>query len=260
MKKKILVLDVGGTNVKVLLSGQKTPLKIPSGSGLTASKMVADVKHATAGWKYDAITIGFPAPVIRGKVLKEPANLGRGWLRFDFEKAFRKPVRIINDAAMQALGSYEGGTMLFLGLGTGLGSALIVDGALAPMEIAHMPFRKGEYEDYVGLRGTKKYGKRKWRKYVFEIAAILKAGLVADYVVFGGGQTKLLKKIPDGCRLGSNDKAFAGGQRLWDDLVSVRSARRGAPRRGRAPIVGTAPAAEESVAPAPAETVGAETP
>ena len=258
MNKKILVLDVGGTNVKVLLTGQRTPLKIPSGSELSARRMVADVKKATAGWKYDAITIGLPAPVIRGKVLREPANLGPGWLRFDFEKAFRKPVRVINDAAMQALGSYEGGTMLFLGLGTGLGSALIVDGALAPMEIAHMPFRKGTYEDYLGLRGYKKHGKRKWRKHVFEIAAILKGGLVADYVVFGGGQTKLLKKVPEGCRLGSNDKAFAGGQRLWvsDDSKPARPARRRP--RPRAPLAAATPA--ENAAPPPVETVSVETP
>jgi len=257
MKKKILVLDVGGTNIKVLLTGQKTPLKIPSGSRLTASRMVADVKKATEGWKYDAVSIGFPAPVIRGRVLKEPANLGSGWLRFDFEKAFKKPVHVINDAAMQALGSYEGGTMLFLGLGTGLGSALIVDGALAPMEIAHMPFRKGTYEDHVGLRGYKKYGKRKWRKYVFEIARILKAGLVADYVVFGGGQTKLLKRIPDGCRLGSNDKAFVGGQRLWDDFKPARPARRAARNRASRRDVAAPPPetpAPAADAPVPAET------
>jgi predicted NBD/HSP70 family sugar kinase len=243
MKKKILVLDVGGTNVKVLLTGQRTPLRIPSGTGLSARRMVAAVQQATQGWKYDAVTIGIPAPVIRGRILKEPANLGSGWMRFDFEKAFRKPVRIINDAAMQALGSYVGGTMLFLGLGTGLGSALIVDGALAPMEIAHMPFRKGTYEDYVGLRGYKKHGKRKWRKYVFEVAAILKAGLVADYVVFGGGQTKLLKRVPDACRLGSNDKAFTGGQRLWEQAPKpAKRASRPLPRRRRPIIAVPAPA------------------
>lgn len=217
MKKRILVLDVGGTNVKVLLSGQKTPLKIPSGPALTATRMVAEVKKAAHGWKYDAVTIGFPAAVVRGKILHEPKNLGRGWVRFDFQKAFKKPVKIINDAAMQALGSYDGGTMLFLGLGTGLGSALVVDGVLAPMELAHLPFRKGEYEDYVGLRGYKKYGKKRWRKHVAEVVALLKAGLVADYVVLGGGQTKVLKKLPAGCRAGSNFNAFIGGQRVWDE-------------------------------------------
>jgi len=217
MKKRILVLDVGGTNVKVLLPGHKVPIKIPSGSKLTPRVMVADVQKTARQAKYDAVTIGFPAAVVRGRILHEPHNLGRGWVRFDFEKAFKKPVRIINDAAMQALGSYEGGTMLFLGLGTGLGSALIVDGVLAPLELAHVPYREGEYEDYVGLRGYEKYGKRKWRKLVREVVRVLKAGLVADYVVLGGGQSKRLKKLPDGCRLGSNLNAFVGGQRVWEE-------------------------------------------
>lgn len=217
MKKRILVIDVGGTNVKLLLPGHKVPIKIPSGSKMTPRAMATAVKKATARAKYDAVTIGFPAAVVRGKILHEPVNLGGGWVRFDFQKAFKKPVKIINDAAMQALGSYDGGTMLFLGLGTGLGSALIVDGALAPMELAHLPYRDGEYEDYVGLRGYKKYGKRKWRKHVKDVVRVLKAGLVADYVVLGGGQTKVLKKLPEGCRLGSNSNAFIGGQRVWSE-------------------------------------------
>jgi polyphosphate glucokinase len=254
MKKRILVLDVGGTNVKVLLPGHKTPIKIPSGSGLNPREMVAAVKQAAAKARYDAITIGFPAAVVRGRILHEPHNLGRGWVRFDFEKAFGKPVKVINDAAMQALGSYEGGTMLFLGLGTGLGSALIVDGALAPLELAHVPYRSGEYEDYVGLRGYKKYGKRKWRKLVREVVRVLRAGLVADYVVLGGGQTKLLKKLPDGCRLGDNLNAFVGGQRVWDEAARRpqprrRSVKQAAPQSESAPV--EVPAAELEPAPVP---------
>ena len=236
MKKRILVIDVGGTNVKLLLPGHKVPIKIPSGSKMTPRSMAALVQNAARGAAYDAVTIGFPAAVVRGKILHEPANLGRGWVRFDFQRAFGKPVKIINDAAMQALGSYEGGTMLFLGLGTGLGSALIVDGALAPMELAHLPYRDGEYEDFVGLRGYKKYGKRKWRKHVREVVRVLKAGLVADYVVLGGGQTKVLKKLPDGCRLGSNSNAFIGGQRVWDESAMPSPRKTGAKTAARSAI------------------------
>ena len=217
MKKRILVLDVGGTNVKLLLPGHKVPIKIPSGAKFNPRELVAEVAEVAKRAKYDAVTIGFPAAVVRGRILHEPHNLGRGWVRFDFEKAFKKPVKIINDAAMQALGSYEDGTMLFLGLGTGLGSALIVDGVLAPLELAHVPYREGEYEDYVGLRGYEKYGKRKWRKHVKEVVRLRKAGLVADYVVLGGGQSKALKKLPEGCRLGDNANAFLGGQRVWSE-------------------------------------------
>jgi hypothetical protein len=253
MKKRILVLDVGGTNVKVLLPGHKVPIKIPSGSGLNPREMVAAVKQVAAKSRYDAVTIGFPAAVVRGRILHEPHNLGRGWVRFDFEKAFGKPVKVINDAAMQALGSYEGGTMLFLGLGTGLGSALIVDGALAPLELAHVPYRSGEYEDYVGLRGYKKYGKRKWRKLVREVVRVLKTGLVADYVVLGGGQTKLLKKLPDGCRLGNNLNAFVGGQRLWGEPDRRSQPRRRAGKRAasRDESAGAPEAPNEQPEPAP---------
>jgi hypothetical protein len=222
MKNRILVIDVGGTNVKVLLPGRKVPIKIPSGSNMTAQAMALAVKKAIRGVAFDAVTIGLPAAVVRGKVLHDPKNLGKGWARFDFQKAFRKPVKVINDAAMQAMGSYDGGTMLFIGLGTGLGSALVIDGVLAPMELAHLPFRKGEsYEDYVGLRGYERYGKKKWRKHVAEVTHLLKTALVADYVVLGGGQTKLLKKLPDGCRLGDNFNAFIGGQRVWEDLAQL---------------------------------------
>jgi len=252
---KILVIDVGGTNVKVLLPGHKVPIKIPSGTKFNPRELVAAVGKVARLAKYDAVTIGFPAAVVRGRILHEPHNLGRGWVRFDFEKAFKKPVKIINDAAMQALGSYEDGTMLFLGLGTGLGSALIVDGVLAPLELAHVPYRAGEYEDYVGLRGYEKYGKRKWRKLVLEVVRVLKAGLVADYVVLGGGQSKLLKKLPDGCRLGSNLNAFVGGQRVWDE-----PARRAQPKpraakaaKSHEPAPAEPPAVEAEAAPAQVE-------
>lgn len=215
MKRRILVIDVGGTNVKILMRGRRSRVKIPSGPRMTPRRLVAAVKAATRGWRYDAITIGVPTPVVNDAVAEEPANLGRGWVRFDFARAFRKPVHLLNDAAMQALGSYHGGKMLFLGLGTGLGSALVVDGVVVPLELAHLPFRKGEYEDYLGVRGCKKYGGRRWRKYVDEVARLLKAGLVADYVVLGGGNAKLLKKLPRDCRLGSNTNALAGGIRAW---------------------------------------------
>jgi hypothetical protein len=256
-KKRILVCDVGGTNLKMLVPGHKVPLKIPSGSKYGPRDLVAAVKLATRKFRYDAVTIGFPAPVVRGRILHEPHNLGRGWVRFDFTKALGKPVKIINDAAMQALGSYEGGTMLFLGLGTGLGSALIVDGSLTPLELAHVPYRGGEYEDYVGLRGYEKYGKRKWRKLVRQIVGIFKAGLVADYVVLGGGQAKLLKKLPDGCRLGSNLNAFVGGQRLWDE-PDARAPKRRAVKRRPAAQAGPleVPAAELEPEPAAAPEGG----
>ncbi len=257
MKKRILVLDVGGTNLKILLPGHKVPLKVPSGAKYTPREMVNAVKQAAAKARFDAVTIGFPAPVVRGRILQEPHNLGRGWVRFDFEKAFGKPVKVINDAAMQALGSYEGGTMLFLGLGTGLGSALVVDGALTPLELAHVPYRAGEYEDYVGLRGYEKYGKRKWRKLVREVVRVLKAGLVADYVVLGGGQSKLLKKLPDGCRLGNNLNAFVGGQRLWEEPTrrtqpKRRAAKRAAARDETAPLDVPAGELEPEPEPTPA--------
>ncbi len=216
MSKRVLVLDVGGTNLKLLLTGDKEPTKVPSGPTFTPQALVAAVKSVLKDKSFDAVSMGFPAAIVGGKILHEPANLGPGWMKFDFQKALGKPVKLINDAAMQALGSYEGGTLLFLGLGTGLGSALVVDGKVAPLELAHLPYRSGEYEDYVGLRGYKKYGKKKWRKNVAAVAALLKNGLVADYVVLGGGQTKLLKTMPAGCRRGDNFNAFKGGQRVWD--------------------------------------------
>ena len=190
--------------------------KIPSGPTMTAKKMVRLVRKAVAGWKYAAISIGYPGPVLHGKPVSEPRNLGGGWVGFDFRKAFGRPVKLINDAAMQALGSYTRGRMLFLGLGTGLGSALIVDGVIEPMELAHLPYKKGRtYEDYVGAAALKRSGKKKWRRDVRKVITLLKRALQADTVVVGGGNAKLLRKLPAGVRLGTNRNAFVGGYRLW---------------------------------------------
>jgi polyphosphate glucokinase len=216
--RKILVIDVGGTHVKVLATGRRKPLEIPSGPKMTAKQMVRDVRQGTTGWRYSVVSIGYPGPVLHGKPVSEPANLGGGWVGFDFEKAFGHPVRVINDAAMQALGSYKGGRMLFLGLGTGLGAALIVDGVLEPMELAHLPFKKGRtYEDLVGEAALRRFGKKKWRRYVNEVVTRLQAALEADDVVVGGGNAKLLRTLPKGVRLGSNANAFVGGYRLWKE-------------------------------------------
>jgi predicted NBD/HSP70 family sugar kinase len=213
---KILVIDVGGTNVKVRVTGQREERKIPSGSAMTPTKMVRDVKRAVKDWEYDVISIGYPGPVIHGRPMREPHNLGGGWVGFDFGKAFGRPVKVINDAAMQALGSYKGGRMLFLGLGSGLGSAMIVDGILEPMELAHLPYKNGRsYEDYVGIRGLKRLGKKSWRRYVTDVVERLKDALGAEYVVLGGGNSKNIKKLPPGARLGDNRNAFIGGARLW---------------------------------------------
>jgi polyphosphate glucokinase len=213
---RVLVIDVGGTHVKLLATGRKIRVEIPSGPNLTAVKMVRDVRVSTRGWDYTAVSIGFPGPVVHNQPITEPHNLGRGWVGFNFRKAFGRPVRLINDAAMQALGSYEGGRMLFLGLGTGLGSAMIVDGILEPMELAHLPYKKRwTYEDYVGLRGLKRLDKKKWRRHVADVVQKLKVALEADYVVLGGGNAKLLKKLPPGARLGDNNNSFRGGFRLW---------------------------------------------
>jgi polyphosphate glucokinase len=214
---KVLVIDVGGTNVKVLATGQKEPRKYPSGPTMTPRKMVSLVKKNTADWKYDCISLGYPGPIINGHALREPHNLGKGWVGFHFAKAFGCPVKVINDAAMQALGSYKGRRMLFLGLGTGLGSAMIVDGILQPMELAHLAYKNGKsYEDYLGLRGLERMGKKKWRHCVAKITKSLKIALDADYVVLGGGNCKKLKDLPPGARLGSNENAFVGGFRLWE--------------------------------------------
>jgi polyphosphate glucokinase len=214
---KILVIDVGGTNIKVQATGQKQPRKIPSGPGMTAKEMVRDVKTATRDWKYDRVSIGYPGPVTASHPMREPVNLGGGWVGFNFQKAFGCPVRIVNDAAMQALGSYRGRRMLFLGLGTGLGTAMIVDGIVEPMELAHLPYKHGKtYEEYLGLRALKRLGKKKWRKEVFKVTKKLTAALEADYVVLGGGNVEKLKKLPPGARKGRNENAILGGFRLWE--------------------------------------------
>jgi polyphosphate glucokinase len=214
-RARVLVVDVGGTHVKILATGQETPREFVSGPTLTARQMVCGVLESASGWKYDAVAIGYPGPVLRGRPVAEPHNLGPGWVGFDFEAAFRRPVRLINDAAMQALGSYRGGKLLFLGLGTGLGSAMVVDGIVEPMELGHLPYRKGTYEDYVGIRGLERAGKRKWRRHVEDVVSRLVAALEPDDVVLGGGNARKLKKLPAGCRAGDNANAFAGGFRLW---------------------------------------------
>jgi predicted NBD/HSP70 family sugar kinase len=217
-RMRILVIDVGGTHVKVLATGHKQRVEFPSGPKMTPAKMVAAVRAATADWKYDAVSIGYPGAVVHGRPIIEPNHLGSGWVGFDFRKALGRPVKIVNDAAMQALGSYRGGRMLFLGLGTGLGSALIVDNVLEPMELAHLPYKKGRtYEDYLGLAGLERLGKKKWRHEVNEVVRQLKSALQADYVVLGGGNARLLKKLPPGTRLGDKSNAFQGGYRLWTE-------------------------------------------
>jgi polyphosphate glucokinase len=214
---KVLVIDVGGTHIKLLTTGQTAPLKIPSGPSITAAEMVRIVKEAVRDGKFDYITLGYPGPIVNGHPLREPHNLGGGWVGFNFTKAFGRPVKMINDAAMQALGSYEGGRMLFLGLGTGLGSAMIVDGVLEPMELAHLTYKHGKtYEDYLGLRGLKRLGKKKWRHHVAKVVKALMTSLEAEYVVLGGGNNKKLKELPPGARLGRNENAFVGGFRLWE--------------------------------------------
>jgi polyphosphate glucokinase len=213
---KVLVIDVGGTHIKLLITGMKTSIKIVSGPTFTAEDMVRDVKAVLKDRQYDAISIGYPGPVVHGHPLREPFNLGGGWVAFNFHKAFGRPVKIVNDAAMQALGSYEGGRMLFLGLGTGLGSAMIVDGVLQPMELAHLPYKNGKtYEDYLGLRGLKRLGRKAWERKVLKVVTELREALEAEYVVLGGGNTKKLKQLPDKTKLGNNENAFLGGFRLW---------------------------------------------
>src|SRR6202158_203500 len=212
---KVLAIDVGGTHVKVLLSGQDTPRKFDSGPRLTPTKFVKRAKEITRDWNYDAVSIGYPGPVLRNRPIAEPHNLGKGWVGFQFERAFGCPVKVMNDAAMQALGSYKKGRMLFLGLGTGLGTALIVDGIVEPLELGHLPYKKGTYEDYVGLRGLEKRGKKKWRKHVADVMEKLKEALEPDEVVLGGGNAKKLKELPPHCRMGDNFNAFLGGFRLW---------------------------------------------
>jgi polyphosphate glucokinase len=211
----ILVVDVGGTSVKILATGQEKPRKFPSGPTMTAEEMVAKVREVAGGWQYDVVSIGYPGFVVRGRPITEPHNLALGWVGFDFQTAFGCPVKLINDAAMQALGSYKGGKMLFLGLGTGLGAAMVVDGVVEPMELAHLRYRNGTFEHDVGKRGLQRQGKKKWRERVADVVAKLVAALEPDDVVLGGGNVKNLKELPPGCRAGDNANAFLGGFRLW---------------------------------------------
>ncbi|MBV8847634.1 MAG: ROK family protein [Bryobacterales bacterium] len=232
--RKILVIDVGGTHIKLYLQGRKEPVKLPSGPKLTSRQMVAAVLKAAKGWKFTAVSIGYPGPVLAGKPVAEPHNLGGGWVGFDFEKALGHPVKLVNDAAMQAVGSYDGGRMLFLGLGTGLGSALIADGVLLPAELGHLPYKGGRtYEDYLGLRGLKRLGKKKWQRHVADAVEKLSAALECDYIVLGGGNAKLLKVLPPKARLGANTNAFRGGLRLWSGTVT-RAKADNKPRRASA--------------------------
>jgi polyphosphate glucokinase len=212
---KVLVIDVGGTHVKILATGQPSARQFTSGPTLTATQMAQGVKALAADWKYDVVAVGYPGPVLRDRPVAEPHNLGQGWVSFDYAQAFGCPVKIINDAAMQALGAYRGGKMLFLGLGTGLGSAMVVDGIVEAMELGHLPYRKKTYEDYVGLRGLEKFGKKKWRKFVDDVVERLVAALEPEDVVIGGGNAALLKQLPAGARRGANADAFVGGFRLW---------------------------------------------
>ena len=212
----VLTIDIGGTNIKFLVTGQKEPRRFPSGPEMTPKQMVASVKKLTQDWQYDAVSIGYPGVILKNRIVSEPHNLGKGWLKFDFKAAFGRPVKLINDAAMQALGSYRGGCMLFLGLGTGLGSALVVEGTVVPMELAHLCFKRGTYEDYLGIRGIKRLGTKKWQEYVEYGVERLISALHPDDVVLGGGNAKKLKNMPKGCRAGDNAHAFTGGFRLWD--------------------------------------------
>jgi polyphosphate glucokinase len=216
MAQRVLVVDVGGTHLKILASGQRTPRKIASGPKMTAQLMCNWVRKAASDWRYEVAAIGYPGPVVHGRPVHEPYNMSKGWVGFDYAKGLGCPVKVINDAAMQAIGSYQGGRMLFLGLGTGLGSAMIVDGIVEPMELAHLPYKKGKtYEDYLGLRGLERMGKKKWRRYVARIVEELWTALNADYVVLGGGNVKKIKTLPPKTRLGANGNAFIGGYRLW---------------------------------------------
>jgi polyphosphate glucokinase len=219
----VLVIDIGGTHVKILSTGQTEHREFASGPKLTPKQVVSGVRSATRNWSYDVVTVGYPGPVLGGCPIAEPHNLGRGWVGFNFEKAFGRPVKVINDAAMQALGSYRRGKMLFLGLGTGLGSTMIVNGIVEPMELGHLPYRKGTYEDYLGLRGLEKHGKRKWRRDVADVVARLTAALEPDEVVLGGGNANELKSLPPGGRLCDNANAFLGGFRLWEKEGKQRS-------------------------------------
>jgi polyphosphate glucokinase len=217
--RTVLGVDVGGSHVKVRLSTGGEERRFNSGPAMTAQQMVDGVRELAAGWDYDVVSVGVPAPVRGERVETEPVNLGPGWVGFDFEQAFGKPTKLVNDATMQALGSYDGGKMLFLGLGTGLGSTLVDGQAVEPLELGHLPYRKATFEDYVGERGLRRLGKKRWRAAVEETVELLGKALEPDYVVLGGGNAKRLKKLPPNARLGANENAFLGAFRLWDDAM-----------------------------------------
>lgn len=218
---KVLAVDVGGSHVKLLVEGETEPRRFDSGPTLTAQRMVERARKATEDWDYDAVSVGIPAPIHNGRLAVDPVNLGKDWVCFDFEQAFGKPTKVVNDAAMQAVGSYDGGRMLFLGLGTGLGSAIIDDGLVEPMELGHLPFRKQTFEDYVGTAGIERLGKKQWRKAVLETLDHFYRAMQPDYVVLGGGNVKVLDELPDYARRGDNMNAFKGGFRLWEAPESV---------------------------------------
>jgi predicted NBD/HSP70 family sugar kinase len=213
---KVLVIDIGGNSLKLLATGATEPRKLPSGPTLTPRQMVPAIRKLTDDWHYDAVSIGFPGRVRDNHIVAEPTNIGPGWVRFDFGKAFGRPVKVINDAAMQALGSYRGGHMLFLGLGTGLGTALIVDGTIMPLELGQLPYKDGTYESHLGLKGLKRLGITKWRTLVHEVVKKFISALELDDVVIGGGNVTKMDKLPPGCRAGDNAFAFRGGFLLWE--------------------------------------------
>ncbi len=224
---RVLSIDIGGTNVKLLATGQKERRRFASGRAMTPHLMAEHVKALAKDWRYDVVSIGYPGPVEHNRPTAEPRNLSKGWVEFDFEAAFKRPVKVINDAAMQALGSYQRGTMLFLGFGTGLGAALVVEGVVVPMELGRLAYRKGTYEDYLGRRALERLGKRKWRKHVAEVVRRLVPIMHLDDVVLGGGNAKKLKTPPEGCRAGDNAHAFVGGFRMWEDARRARAQARG---------------------------------
>src|SRR6202046_4755610 len=228
----VLVVDVGGTHVKILATRRSDKLEFASGPKMTAEQMVSGVRQLADGWSYDVVSIGYPGPVLHHRPVADPKNLGPGWVGFDFKTQFGRPTKVLNDAAMQALGSYKKGKMLFLGLGTGLGSTLIVGGVVEPMELGHLPYKKATYEDYVGARGLERFGKKKWRKHVFDVVDRLVAALEPNDIVLGGGNAKILSELPPGCRLGENANAFKGGFLMWEG--APKSSKSGAPQIGPA--------------------------
>jgi polyphosphate glucokinase len=218
----VLTVDVGGSHVKVLVEGEQTERRALSGPRMTAKQMASAVQGLAADWSWDRVSVGIPSPVHMGRVVSDPINLGKGWVAFDYADAFGMPTKVVNDAAMQALGSYETGTMLFLGFGTGLGSAFVTSGIVQPMELGHLPYRKATYEDYVGEDALERVGKKRWRKHVADVVAIFATALEPDYIVLGGGNAEKLDELPEGSRLGDNANAFTGGFRLWDPEAPAR--------------------------------------